>query len=192
MCQECVKYKHGGVCKDECPQDYYADEHSHICSRCASECQGCTGPSNNQCLSCRNETATLKFNCTLVIQIGFTFSIWFYNFFWFFWCYWHICKTYVANEIIIKQINALVKSSYNWIMGHRIATDYTYRQTHTYRLQTHNPISLCADWLNGKSWLRLSVQNVYTWIWKSNAQYYKNMQHWFVEACTYSSEVMTE
>ena len=96
---------------------------------------GLYGPSNNQCLSCRNETATLKFNCTLVIQIGFTFSIWFYNFFWFFWFYWHIYKTYVAKEIIIKQINALVKSSYNWIVGHRIATwivtDYTYRHTHT-------------------------------------------------------------
>ena len=54
MCQECVKYKRGEQCEDECPQDHYADEDRHECSRCASECRGCTGPNVNQCLSCRN------------------------------------------------------------------------------------------------------------------------------------------
>lgn len=54
MCQECVKYKRGEQCEDECPQDHYADEERHECSRCASECRGCTGPNVHQCLSCRN------------------------------------------------------------------------------------------------------------------------------------------
>jgi len=26
VCHECAEYKHGEVCEDECPQDYYADE----------------------------------------------------------------------------------------------------------------------------------------------------------------------
>jgi epidermal growth factor receptor len=76
VCQECVRYKHGEQCEDECPQDHNADEERHECSRCASECRGCTGPNVNQCLSCRNYrvylspgvhdplTNATQFNCT--------------------------------------------------------------------------------------------------------------------------------
>ncbi|KZS10602.1 putative Epidermal growth factor receptor [Daphnia magna] len=76
VCQECVKYKRGEQCEDECPQDHYADEERHECSRCASECRGCSGPNVNQCQSCRNYRVYLwpgvmepltnltQFNCT--------------------------------------------------------------------------------------------------------------------------------
>ena len=72
VCQECVKYKRGEQCEDECPQDHYADEERHECSRCASECRGCHGPAVNQCLSCRNyriyighpDHNNTHFNCT--------------------------------------------------------------------------------------------------------------------------------
>lgn len=74
VCQECMNYKRGEQCEDECPHDHYADEERHECTRCASECRGCTGPSVNQCISCRNYRVYLgaadpggnasQFNCT--------------------------------------------------------------------------------------------------------------------------------
>lgn len=67
VCQECVKYKRGEQCEDECPQDHYADEERHECSRCASECRGCTGPNVHQCLSCRNYRVYLSPGTTSTI-----------------------------------------------------------------------------------------------------------------------------
>ncbi|KAL1117238.1 hypothetical protein AAG570_004564 [Ranatra chinensis] len=73
VCQECKNYKRGEQCEDECPQDHYADEASHQCYLCASECKGCFGPENSHCYDCRNfriytgglnSDNNTMFNCT--------------------------------------------------------------------------------------------------------------------------------
>lgn len=73
---ECDKYSSGEQCEDQCPRDHYADEVKHVCVKCGDECRGCTGPSNSNCLSCRNYriyddlasddpiTGRRSFNCT--------------------------------------------------------------------------------------------------------------------------------
>ncbi|XP_068219900.1 epidermal growth factor receptor isoform X3 [Palaemon carinicauda] len=74
VCHECVSYRRGEDCEDECPVDHYADENKHECFKCSSECSnGCRGPLDSQCLACRNYRIYLKgepgmnntnFNCT--------------------------------------------------------------------------------------------------------------------------------
>ncbi|KAK4296732.1 hypothetical protein Pmani_030810 [Petrolisthes manimaculis] len=55
VCHECVSYLRGEHCVDVCPQDHYADEDVHICFTCSAECSnGCTGPLESQCNTCRN------------------------------------------------------------------------------------------------------------------------------------------
>ena len=49
-----MNYKRGEECEDECPQDHYADEETHVCVQCDDECQGCHGPGNYNCDRCRN------------------------------------------------------------------------------------------------------------------------------------------
>ncbi|KAI1292179.1 Epidermal growth factor receptor [Halotydeus destructor] len=71
---DCLRYSSGEQCEDQCPRDHYADETNHRCVKCADECRGCTGPTNGNCLSCRNyriysdhedaETGSGSFNCT--------------------------------------------------------------------------------------------------------------------------------
>lgn len=50
---ECAKYVAGEQCEDHCPRDYYADEESRQCIKCSSECNGCFGPTEADCVSCR-------------------------------------------------------------------------------------------------------------------------------------------
>ncbi|XP_065571133.1 epidermal growth factor receptor-like isoform X2 [Artemia franciscana] len=73
VCQECVRYKRGEQCEDECPVDHYADESKSECVRCAEECRGCVGPLVSDCIACRNYRIYTKggpgengttFNCT--------------------------------------------------------------------------------------------------------------------------------
>lgn len=39
-------------CLNSCPSGYYPDDGTKMCQLCDTECQTCTGPSNNQCLLC--------------------------------------------------------------------------------------------------------------------------------------------
>nr|WAR33938.1 epidermal growth factor receptor 2a [Scylla paramamosain] len=74
VCHECVRYRRGEHCEDECPQDHYADDKLHECFKCSSECSnGCSGPLESQCKTCRNYRIYVegkpgmnntKFNCT--------------------------------------------------------------------------------------------------------------------------------
>ncbi|XP_042865529.1 epidermal growth factor receptor-like isoform X2 [Penaeus japonicus] len=74
VCHECVSYRRGEHCEDECPADHYADEKLHECFRCSPECShGCTGPLESHCTACRNYRIYLdgepgmnntNFNCT--------------------------------------------------------------------------------------------------------------------------------
>jgi len=50
---ECAKYVAGEQCEDFCSRDYYADEQLRQCIRCSSECNGCFGPTEADCLTCR-------------------------------------------------------------------------------------------------------------------------------------------
>jgi len=50
---ECAKYVAGEQCEDFCPRDYYADEEARQCVKCSPECNGCFGPTEADCLSCR-------------------------------------------------------------------------------------------------------------------------------------------
>ncbi|KAF0307869.1 Epidermal growth factor receptor [Amphibalanus amphitrite] len=73
VCHECVHYRSGEQCEDECDVDFYVDEERHECLRCAAECQGCYGP-GQRCKTCRNYRIYLDsadgssnssaFNCT--------------------------------------------------------------------------------------------------------------------------------
>ncbi|XP_011298706.1 epidermal growth factor receptor isoform X4 [Fopius arisanus] len=72
-CQECVKFKRGEHCEDECPGDHYVEADTQLCIPCAFECRSCYGPEANQCWECRNlriyedgdpgDNSTV-FNCT--------------------------------------------------------------------------------------------------------------------------------
>lgn len=50
---ECSKYAVGEQCEDSCPRDYYADEKLQKCTKCSHECNGCFGPTEADCHSCR-------------------------------------------------------------------------------------------------------------------------------------------
>ncbi|XP_011298700.1 epidermal growth factor receptor isoform X1 [Fopius arisanus] len=72
-CQECVKFKRGEHCEDECPADHYVEAATQLCIPCAFECRSCYGPEPNQCYGCRNLRLyasghpvdnTTAFNCT--------------------------------------------------------------------------------------------------------------------------------
>lgn len=73
VCQQCMKFKRGEHCEDECPADHYADPKTLFCIPCSIECRGCYGSESNHCHKCRNfklflddeqnENGT-KFNCT--------------------------------------------------------------------------------------------------------------------------------
>lgn len=54
VCQECVHYKRGDACEEECPPNFYADNTTHECLPCSSECIECYGPDSTHCRSCRN------------------------------------------------------------------------------------------------------------------------------------------
>lgn len=54
VCQECMKYKRGEQCEDECPVDHFTDTETQLCIPCYSECRGCSGPGSNHCHKCRN------------------------------------------------------------------------------------------------------------------------------------------
>ncbi|CAH0768676.1 unnamed protein product [Bemisia tabaci] len=74
VCQECVNYKRGEVCEDECPPDHYADDKTHVCNECYKECTGCYGPGPSNCFNCRSlkifkdgrhpDSNATAFNCT--------------------------------------------------------------------------------------------------------------------------------
>lgn len=65
-CTECVHYKRGRTCEEECPSNYYPDNSTHQCLPCSSECIECTGPLSTDCVSCRNMKVYL-----VSIRIGF-------------------------------------------------------------------------------------------------------------------------
>lgn len=50
---ECAKYVAGEQCEDYCPRDYFADEQSRQCVKCSPECNGCFGPTDADCVTCR-------------------------------------------------------------------------------------------------------------------------------------------
>lgn len=50
---ECAKYVAGEQCEDYCPRDYFANEQSGSCIKCSPECNGCFGPTEADCFSCR-------------------------------------------------------------------------------------------------------------------------------------------
>ncbi|XP_071057368.1 epidermal growth factor receptor isoform X2 [Onthophagus taurus] len=54
VCQQCMNYKKGETCEDECLKDHYPNEETHECLPCDVECKGCTGPGPTQCLACQN------------------------------------------------------------------------------------------------------------------------------------------
>lgn len=66
---ECLQYSSAEQCEDTCPRDHWADTANRVCYKCADECQGCHGPTNGDCLSCRNYRVywrddQKRFNCT--------------------------------------------------------------------------------------------------------------------------------
>ncbi|WKX90526.1 hypothetical protein Q1695_009401 [Nippostrongylus brasiliensis] len=55
MCTKCRYWKLEDTCVKECPQEgFYQDHTTKQCLPCYSECLTCTGPSERDCLSCRN------------------------------------------------------------------------------------------------------------------------------------------
>lgn len=50
---DCAKYLAGEQCEDDCPRDYFADDQLHHCFKCSPECNGCFGPTEADCLTCR-------------------------------------------------------------------------------------------------------------------------------------------
>lgn len=50
---DCAKYVAGEQCEDHCPRDYFANEESRQCVKCSPECNGCFGPTEADCISCR-------------------------------------------------------------------------------------------------------------------------------------------
>lgn len=50
---ECAKYVAGEQCEDYCSRDYYADAQLRQCIRCSPECNGCFGPTEADCVTCR-------------------------------------------------------------------------------------------------------------------------------------------
>ncbi|CAL4073782.1 unnamed protein product, partial [Meganyctiphanes norvegica] len=57
VCHECLNYRRGEHCEDECPGDHYANEELHECHKCNAECSsthGCRGPLELDCNQCRN------------------------------------------------------------------------------------------------------------------------------------------
>ncbi|XP_033224420.1 epidermal growth factor receptor-like isoform X2 [Belonocnema kinseyi] len=73
VCQECVRYKKGEQCEDECPSDHYVKLDTQLCLPCHGECRECFGRGENECYRCRNFKIfaegdpvdnTTAFNCT--------------------------------------------------------------------------------------------------------------------------------
>ncbi|XP_046400809.1 epidermal growth factor receptor isoform X2 [Ischnura elegans] len=73
VCQECVSYRRGEQCEDECPPDHYARNDTQECLPCSQECRGCYGPTASDCIGCRNyriyqdgspESNSTLFNCS--------------------------------------------------------------------------------------------------------------------------------
>lgn len=57
VCHECLNYRRGEHCEDECPRDHYANEELQECQKCNAECSsihGCQGPLESDCNQCRN------------------------------------------------------------------------------------------------------------------------------------------
>lgn len=50
---ECANYVAGEQCEDSCPRDYFAENQTRQCIKCSSECNGCFGPSEADCITCR-------------------------------------------------------------------------------------------------------------------------------------------
>lgn len=50
---ECARYTAGEQCQDFCHRDYFADESTKQCLRCSPECNGCFGPTEADCISCK-------------------------------------------------------------------------------------------------------------------------------------------
>lgn len=50
---ECAKYVAGEQCEDSCSRDYFPDDQSRQCVKCSPECNGCTGPTDADCITCR-------------------------------------------------------------------------------------------------------------------------------------------
>lgn len=50
---ECAKFTADNNCEENCPRDYFADESSRHCLKCSSECNGCFGPTEADCISCK-------------------------------------------------------------------------------------------------------------------------------------------
>lgn len=50
---ECARFTADSNCEENCPRDYFADEPSRQCLKCATECNGCFGPSEADCISCK-------------------------------------------------------------------------------------------------------------------------------------------
>lgn len=48
-----------GRCVSVCPDGFYGDEDSNDCEECHSDCVTCSGPEDNDCLSCE-ERKTLE------------------------------------------------------------------------------------------------------------------------------------
>lgn len=54
ICQECMNYKKGEQCEDECALDYYPEENTNECIKCDAECRGCKGSGPENCITCQN------------------------------------------------------------------------------------------------------------------------------------------
>jgi len=52
FCVKCINVKQNGQCVEKCSSSYYYDKVNQVCSPCDKRCTECTGPTNQNCLSC--------------------------------------------------------------------------------------------------------------------------------------------
>ena len=61
QCRQVNNTDSNGVttCQENCPTDAYESDASRLCLPCHAQCIGCRGPSNVECLTCRENTVQL-------------------------------------------------------------------------------------------------------------------------------------
>ncbi|EAR95046.2 TNFR/NGFR cysteine-rich region family protein (macronuclear) [Tetrahymena thermophila SB210] len=53
-------------CELQCQPNYYGNSYTALCEQCDASCATCSGPNNNQCLSCKNSLFLLQASGTCV------------------------------------------------------------------------------------------------------------------------------
>ncbi len=61
-----------GQCLDNCPENYFISQSDgmSVCVECDAHCDKCSGPNENQCISCSVDLELIDGQCLSSCQLG--------------------------------------------------------------------------------------------------------------------------